>query len=97
MLTPMQNVPRDCCARFVMVSNMHNDLISAFEDYKTARKMWNALQLKFDETSARRLRAFTLKFDSHNMRPNVNMKQHLRQMSSMIRELKTAGNNLSDE
>jgi len=41
--------------------------------------------------------ALTLKFDSHRMRPNENMKHHLRQMSSMIHELKAAGNNLSDE
>jgi len=42
-----------------------------------------------------RLRALTFKFDSHKMRPNGNMKQHLGQMSFMIRELKAAGNNLS--
>ena len=41
--------------------------------------------------------ALTLKFDSHRMRPNENMKHHLRQMSSMIHELKAAGNKLSDE
>ena len=31
---------KDRCARFVMLSSTHNDLISAFEDYKTAREMW---------------------------------------------------------
>ena len=84
---------KDYCARFVILSSMHNDLLSMFEDYKTAREMWNALKLKFGETSATRLRVLTLKFDSHKMRQNVNMKQHLRQMSSMIRELKAAENN----
>ena len=58
--------------------------------------MWNVLKLKFDKTSATRLRALTLKFDSHKIRPNGNMKQHVRQMSSMIHELKAAKNNLSD-
>jgi len=56
----------------------------------------DALKLKFGEISAMRLRALTLKFDSHRMRPNENMKNLLRQMSSMIHELKAAGNNLSD-
>jgi len=46
---------------------MHNDLISAFEDYKTAREVWNAFKLKFGETSAMRLRALTLQFHSHEM------------------------------
>jgi len=31
---------KDCCAGFVMLSSTHNDLISAFEDYKTVHKMW---------------------------------------------------------
>ena len=80
-----------------MLGSMHNDLVSVFEDYKTTREMWNALKLKFGEISATRLRALTLKFDFHKLGPNGNMKQYLRQMSFMIRELKTAGNNLSDE
>ena len=83
-------------ACFVTLNNMHNDLISAFKNYKTAHEIWNALKVKFDETSAMRLHALTLKFDSHKMCPNENMKQHLRQMSSMIRELKSVRNNLSD-
>jgi len=37
------------------------------------------------------------KFDSHKMRPNGNMKEDLRQISSMIREFKVARNNLNDE
>ncbi|KAM7465477.1 hypothetical protein LguiB_013039 [Lonicera macranthoides] len=92
-----QWVKKDRCARFVMLSSMHNDLISAFEDCKTAQEMWDALKAKYGSTSATRLRALTLKFDSYKMRSNTPMKQHLRQMSTMIRELKAAGNNLSDE
>jgi len=80
-----------------MLSRMYNDLISVLKDYKTTRELWIALKLKFGETSATRLHTLTLKFDSHRMCPNWNMKQHLRQMSSIIRELKVAENNLSDE
>jgi len=43
---------KDHCAHFVMLSSMHNDLISVFGDYKTAREKWNAMKLKFGETSA---------------------------------------------
>jgi len=80
-----------------MLNSKHNDLISAFVDYKIAREIWNALKLKFGETSATRLHAWTLKFDSHKIHPNGNIKQHLRQMSFIIHELKAFGNNLSDE
>jgi len=37
--TYAQWAKKDRCARFVMLSSMHNDLISAFEDYKTAHEM----------------------------------------------------------
>ena len=55
---------KDRWASFLMLNSMYNDLTSAFEDYKTAREIWNALKLKFGETSAMRLCALTLKFDS---------------------------------
>ena len=29
-------VKKDCCARFTMLSSMHNDLIGEFEDYPNA-------------------------------------------------------------
>ena len=60
-------------------------------------EIWNALKFKFGETSSMKLRALILKFDSYKRCSNGNMKQHLRQMSSMIRELKVVGKNLSDE
>ena len=75
---------KDHCVRFIMLRSMHNDLIGAFKDCKTAREMWNALKLKFGGTSATRLHALTLKFDSHKMCPNGSMKQPLTQISSMI-------------
>jgi len=51
---------KDHCVCFVILNSMHNDLISTFEDYKTAREKWNTLKLKFGETSAMRLHALTL-------------------------------------
>ena len=34
-------VKKDRCARFTMLSSMHNDLIGEFEDYPNAQEMWN--------------------------------------------------------
>jgi hypothetical protein len=59
--------------------------------------MWEALKLRYGGTSATRLCGLTMKFDSYSMRYNHTIKQHLRVMSSMIRELKVTGNNLTDE
>nr|POE88869.1 hypothetical protein CFP56_37404 [Quercus suber] len=85
------------CARFTMLSSMHNDLIGEFEQYTTAQDMWKALKLRYGVTSATRLCGLTMKFDSYKMCSEHTMSQHLRVMSSMIREFKSVGNNLTDE
>jgi hypothetical protein len=88
---------KDRCARFTMLSSMHNDLIGDFEEYPTAQELWKALKVQYGRTSATSLRGLTMKFDSYKMRSKHTMKQHLRAMSTMICELKTVGNNLIDE
>ena len=82
---------------FTMLSSMHNDLIGEFEEYPTAQELWKAFKVRYGGTSATRLRGLTMKFDSYKMRSEYTIKQHLRAMSTMIRELKTARNNLTDE
>ena len=80
-----------------MLSSMHNDLIDEFEEHATARALWDALKLKFGGTFATRLCGLNIKFDFYKMCPNHTMKQHLRAMSTMIYELKVAGNTLTEE
>ena len=87
----------DLCMRFTMLSSMHNDLIGKFEQYTTVQDMWKALKLRYEGTSATILHGLTMKFDSYKMHSEHMMKQHLRAMSSMIRKLKSAGNNLTDK
>jgi hypothetical protein len=88
---------KDQSARFTILSNMHNDLIGKFEVYPTAQGMWEVLKLKYGGNSATRLHGLTMRFDSYKMRSDHTMKHHLKAMSSMIRELKAAGNQLTDE
>ena len=88
---------KDLCTRFTMLSRMHNDLIGEFKQYTTVQDKWKALKLRYGETLAIRLRGLTMKFDSYKMRSAHTMKQHLRAMSSMIRELKSTGNNLTNK
>jgi hypothetical protein len=88
---------KDRCAHFTMLSSMHNNLIGEFESYGTTQDMWIALKKKFRGTTVTRLHALTLKFDTFKMQRGDSMQEHLRKMSTMVRELKAAGNNLTDE
>ena len=59
--------------------------------------MWMALKDKFGGTSATKFWKLTIKFDTYKKCPNHTMTQHLREMSDMVRELKSAGHTLTDE
>lgn len=55
------------------------------------------LKMSFACTSATRLRAMALRFETYKIDLNSTMIEHLKKMSQMIRDLKSVGNNLSDE
>ena len=59
--------------------------------------MWNQLKIAYGGTSATTLRALTLKFEQYVMDSKHRIVEHLRTMSTLIRDLKATGNNLSDE
>nr|CAD1821586.1 unnamed protein product [Ananas comosus var. bracteatus] len=67
------------------------------EQLPTAHAMWIHLKEKFGGTTVIKLRQLTIKFDTYKKRPNHTIKQHLREMSNMIKELKSAGHILTDE
>ena len=90
-------VKKDRCAHFTMLSSMHNDLIGEFEDYPNAQEVWNQLRIAYGGTSTTTLRALTLKFEQYVMDSKLSMAEHLRTISALIRDLKAAGNNLSNE
>jgi gag-polypeptide of LTR copia-type len=76
---------------------MENDVMREFRQYEVSKEMWLALNQKFGETSVTKLRQLTIKFDTYKKRPNHSMRQHLREMSNMISELKDVGHILTDE
>ena len=76
---------------------MNDDLMCEFESYTTTQAMWIALKDKCGGTSATKLKRLTIKFDTYRLHPNSSIRQHLREMSNMIRELKSLGHNISDE
>ena len=76
---------------------MQDDLMCEYKKYETVQEMWLALKDKFGGTSTTKLRRLTIKFDFYRKRPNHTMRQHLREMSNMARQLKSAGHVLTNE
>jgi hypothetical protein len=76
---------------------MHDDLIGEYEIFQNAKDMWDQLKFDFGGTSTTRLRSLVLKFEVYRKDPKHTMTEHLRMMSGMIRDLKAAGNVLTDE
>uniref|UniRef100_A0A2N9IVG1 CCHC-type domain-containing protein n=1 Tax=Fagus sylvatica TaxID=28930 RepID=A0A2N9IVG1_FAGSY len=76
---------------------MHDDLIGEYETFQNAKDMWDQLKFDFGGTSTTRLRSLVLKFEVYRKDPKHTMTEHLRMMSGMIRDLKAAGNVLTNE
>ncbi|XP_028782485.1 uncharacterized protein LOC114738591 [Neltuma alba] len=88
---------KNSIARITLLSAMADDIMCKFERQKNAQAMWIALKDKFGGTFTTKLRRLTIKFDAYKLKPNNPMKQHLREMANMIKELKEAGHIFSDE
>ena len=88
---------KDRAARITLLSTMGNDLLVRFEQYKSAKSLWDAVTLQYGGTSTTRLRHLTLRFDGYKKRQDHSMRQHLNAMSNMISELRAAGHQLTDE
>ncbi|XP_026419768.1 uncharacterized protein LOC113315726 [Papaver somniferum] len=90
-------VKKDRHARYAMLSSMNDDLIGEYENYPTSKQMWDHLKFYFGGTSTTKLRSLVLKFEVYRKDPKHSVTEHLRMMSSMIRDLKSFGNVLTDE
>jgi hypothetical protein len=88
---------KDQSMHFTMLSNMHDDLIGEYKAFQNAKDMWDQLKFDFGGTSTTRLKSLVLKFEVYRKDPKHTMTKHLRMMSGMIRDLKVAGNVLTNE
>ncbi|XP_044477551.1 uncharacterized protein LOC123204812 [Mangifera indica] len=88
---------KDSTARGILISSMNDDIAYQYEQFETTNAIWVALKEKFGGTTVSKLRQLTIKFDTYKKVPNKPMKQHLREMSNMITELKKAGYEMTDE
>ena len=62
-----------------------------------AMELWATLKETFGKTFLAKLRKLTIRFDTYKKRPKHNMRQHLKEMSNMISELKEVGHELTNE
>jgi len=84
-------------AHIIMLSCMNDDLLGEYHVYSKSTEIWDQLKFPFGGISTTRLRSLVLKFDAYRKDPKHSMTEHLRMMSSMIRDLGNCGNALTDE
>ncbi|KAI9194170.1 hypothetical protein LWI28_003691 [Acer negundo] len=84
---------KNSLARIMMLSSMTDAFLCENEDFDIAQDIWIALKDKFGGTSTTKLRRLTIKYDTYRKCQNHDMRRHLREMSNVIRELKSAGEN----
>ena len=90
---------KNSLACITLSSCMQGDLLIESKVYQTAHEMWKAQALneKYGGLSTTKLREFLMKFGNYKMQSNHTLKQHLREMKKMIKELKTSKHVLTDE
>ena len=76
---------------------MDDGLTVEYQQYQTAKEVWDQLIFAFGGTSTTRLRSLVLKFEVYRQDPTHIMTERVRVMSGMIRELHTTGHVLIDE
>ena len=74
--------------RITLLSNMENDVMREYHKYDEAMKLWTVLKEKLGGTSLAKLRKLTIRFDTYKKQPKHNRRQHLKEMSNMMSELK---------
>ena len=75
---------------------MHDDLIGEFENYPTAKEMWDNIYSRYGQTSETRLRALHLKWMTYTIDSSRSITEHVRSLQAMLRDLKAAGVDISE-
>ena len=88
---------KDAEVRAALLSMMDDDILFEFEQYQTCKELWDALRQRFGVYTTAQLRSLNIAFDSYRLKPEHNMRQHLRKMINMIAELREAGQVLTEE
>ena len=88
---------KNSLTRITLLSSMNNDVMHEYRKYGITIELWATLKERFNGTSLAKLRKLIIRFDTYKKRPKNNMRQHLKEMSNMMSELKEAGHELTNE
>ena len=88
---------RDRNAQYLILSCMGDDLVHLYEQIKSAKAIWDALQEKYGILSETRLRALGLKVYKLKYPNNKGMDKHLLILSLIFSTLQKAKQLYSDE
>ena len=75
---------KDRKARYTMLYCMHDDLIGDFENYPTAKEMWDNIHSRYGQTSKTRLRALHLKWMTYTIGSSQSITEHVRSLQAML-------------
>src|SRR5436190_19269317 len=93
----LDETKKDRSARFLMLSCMADDLVHLYEDFSSAKAMWDALSRKYKILSETKLRALELKLTKLKCTSNKAMEKHLLTLSACFANIKKVGQSYSDE
>ena len=88
---------RDQSARYTLWSCMHDDLFREFDGCPTAKDMWDSLKIRFDQTSAIRLRILRLKQMQFQLDAGRPMTEQLWTLSGIVCYLKAASQDIPED
>jgi len=79
---------KDHKVRYTMLYCMHDNLIGEFENYPTAKEIWDNIHFKYGQTLETRLRALHLKWMAYTIDSSRSITERLRTLQAMLRDLK---------
>ena len=80
-----------------MLSCMQDNLLGEVEHFSTTKDMWAQLKIRFVQTSVTRLHTLQLKWMQYTIDSSHSISEHLRAMSAMVRDLRAARQDVSEE
>ena len=87
---------RDRSTCYTMLCCMYDDLLWEFERFPTTKDMWAEPKIRFNRTSATRLRTLQLKWMQYTIDSSYGIFKHLQAMSAMVQDRKAVGQHVSE-
>ena len=84
-------------ARALILSHVQGDLVSLFEDHKTAKELLDALKSKYHVTSETHILLFLEKYNGTYMEEGADIVSHVNYMALLAKKLFILGHPMTDK